>query len=46
MVVNPVQVWPYVFHGWFLFGVFLLAALTGFGLEYTTDRKSKDVTRL
>ncbi|KZX47698.1 Na+/H+ antiporter NhaC family protein [Haloarcula sp. K1] len=46
MVVNPVQVWPYVFHGWFLFGVFLLSALTGFGLEYTTDRKSKDVTRL
>jgi len=46
MVVNPVQVWPYVFHGWFLFGVFLLCALTGFGLEYTTDRKSKDVTRL
>ncbi|GGK61046.1 Na+/H+ antiporter NhaC family protein [Haloarcula sebkhae] len=46
MVVQPVQVWPYVFHGWFLFGVFLLSALTGFGLEYTTDRKSKDVTRL
>jgi Na+/H+ antiporter NhaC len=46
MVVNPVQVWPYVFHGWFLFGVFLLAALTGFGLEYTTDRRSEEVTRL
>ncbi|WP_435194964.1 Na+/H+ antiporter NhaC family protein [Natronomonas sp. EA1] len=46
LVVNPVQVWPYVFHGWFLFGVFLFAAVTGFGLEYVSDRESKEVSRV
>ena len=46
MIVNPVEVWPFVFHGWFLFGVFLLSALTGFGLEYTTDRRSGEVSRV
>ncbi|WP_440008623.1 Na+/H+ antiporter NhaC family protein [Halomicrococcus sp. SG-WS-1] len=46
MVVSPVQVWPFVFHGWFLFGVFVVAALTGFGLEYTSDRRSEEVARV
>lgn len=46
MVVNPIDVWPFVFHGWLLFAVFLVAALTGFGLEYVSDRKSTEVTRV
>ncbi|UPV99368.1 Na+/H+ antiporter NhaC family protein [Halorussus gelatinilyticus] len=45
-VVNPAEVWPFVFHGWFLFGVFVVSALTGFGLEYTTDRESEEVARV
>jgi len=46
MVVNPAQVWPFVFHGWFLFGVFLFSALTGFGLEYVSDRRAEEVARV
>lgn len=46
MVVNPIQVWPFVFHGWFLFFVFIAAALSGYGLEYVSDRQSSEVTRL
>ncbi len=46
MIVNPIDVWPFVFHGWLLLFVFLGAAWTGFGREYTTDRTSKEVTRL
>nr|WP_239524372.1 Na+/H+ antiporter NhaC family protein [Halogeometricum borinquense] len=46
MVVNPVSVVPYVFHGWFLFAVFVLSAITGFGLEYTHDRSSSEVSRV
>ncbi|WP_227133377.1 Na+/H+ antiporter NhaC family protein [Halorubellus salinus] len=46
MVVNPADVFPYVFHGWLLVGVFLLSALTGFGLEYTTDREAEEVARV
>jgi Na+/H+ antiporter NhaC len=45
MVVNPVEVVPYVFHGWFLVIVFLLAAITGFGREYIPDRTSEEVSR-
>jgi Na+/H+ antiporter NhaC len=41
MVVEPIQAWPWVFHGWLLVAVFLFAAWTGFGREYTTDRVSK-----
>jgi Na+/H+ antiporter NhaC len=41
MVVAPIQAWPWVFHGWLLVAVFLFAAWTGFGREYTTDRISK-----
>lgn len=37
-VVNPADVWLWVFHGWFLVIVFIVAAITGFGREYTTDR--------
>ncbi|WP_174614327.1 Na+/H+ antiporter NhaC family protein [Virgibacillus ihumii] len=33
-VVEPTAVWPFVFHGWFLFIVMLIAALTGWGLRY------------
>ncbi|WP_137283365.1 Na+/H+ antiporter NhaC family protein [Halorussus salinisoli] len=46
MLVNPAEVWPFVFHGWFLFAVFIISALTGFGLEYTTDRESEEVARV
>lgn len=46
MVVNPAEVVPFVFHGWVLVAVFLLAALTGFGLEYTSDRGSEEVARV
>ena len=41
MVVEPIQAWPWVFHGWLLVAVFLVSAWTGFGREYTTDRVSK-----
>ncbi|WP_135825629.1 Na+/H+ antiporter NhaC family protein [Halorussus ruber] len=46
MLVNPAEVWPFVFHGWLLFAVFIISALTGFGLEYTTDRESEEVARV
>ncbi|MFA1610737.1 Na+/H+ antiporter NhaC family protein [Halobellus rubicundus] len=46
MVVNPADVVPFVFHGWVLVAVFLLAALTGFGLEYTSDREAEEVARV
>jgi len=39
MLVNPVDVWPFVFQGWFLLLIFLFAAWTGFGREYVTDRR-------
>ena len=44
-VVNPIEVVPFVFHGWLLVSVFVLAALTGFGLEYISDRESEEVAR-
>ncbi|MFD1645023.1 Na+/H+ antiporter NhaC family protein [Haloarchaeobius litoreus] len=46
MVVNPVTVWPYVFHGWFLVAVFVFAAWTGYGREYVHDRQSAEVERV
>ncbi|MFC4356392.1 Na+/H+ antiporter NhaC family protein [Halobium salinum] len=46
MVVNPASVWPYVFHGWFLVAVFIVAAYTGFGREYVPDRASEEVSRV
>jgi Na+/H+ antiporter NhaC len=46
MLVNPAAVWPCVFHGWFLVGVFVVAALTGYGLEYVPDRESEEVARV
>ncbi|AKH97231.1 Na+/H+ antiporter NhaC family protein [Halanaeroarchaeum sulfurireducens] len=46
MMVRPATVVPFVFHGWFLVGVFLFAALTGFGREYITDRTSGEVARV
>jgi Na+/H+ antiporter NhaC len=46
MIVNPVEVWPFVFHGWLLVGVFVVAAITGFGREYTTDRRVEEVARV
>ncbi|EMA46277.1 Na+/H+ antiporter NhaC family protein [Halococcus saccharolyticus] len=46
MVVNPIDVWPFVFHGWLLFFVFIASALTGFGLEYVADRESSEVARV
>jgi Na+/H+ antiporter NhaC len=45
MVVNPVEVVPFVFHGWLLVTVFVVAALSGFGLEYISDRESEEVAR-
>lgn len=46
MIVNPVEVFPYVFHGWLLVAVFVLAAITGFGREYVIDRESEEVARV
>ena len=46
MVVNPADVFLYVFHGWLLVAVFLIAAVTGFGREYVHDRESEEVARL
>jgi len=46
MLANPAAVWPYVFHGWFLVAVFLIAAWTGYGLEYVPDRQSEEVARV
>jgi Na+/H+ antiporter NhaC len=46
MVVNPADVVPFVFHGWLLVAVFLVAAFTGFGREYINDRPSAEVARV
>ncbi|WP_247003356.1 Na+/H+ antiporter NhaC family protein [Halosolutus gelatinilyticus] len=46
MVVNPIEVVPFVFHGWLLVAVFVLAAITGFGREYLIDRESEEVARV
>jgi len=40
MLVNPVDVFPFVFHGWLLVILFVFAAWTGFGREYVCDRKA------
>lgn len=45
-IVNPAEVWPFVFHGWLLVAVFVVAAPTGFGREYTTDRHTREVARV
>lgn len=45
MLVSPGAVCPFVFHGWLLVGVFLAAALTGYGREYIADRTSQEVAR-
>ncbi|WP_254530652.1 Na+/H+ antiporter NhaC family protein [Natrinema gelatinilyticum] len=46
MVVTPIDVVPFVFQGWLLVAVFVLAALTGFGREYVIDRESEEVARI
>jgi Na+/H+ antiporter NhaC len=46
MVVSPVAAWPWVFHGWLLVFIFLFAAITGFGREYTSDRISKGASTI
>ncbi|MFB6093466.1 MAG: Na+/H+ antiporter NhaC family protein [Halanaeroarchaeum sp.] len=46
MLVQPASVVPFVFHGWFLVAVFLFAAITGFGREYVSDRRSEGVRRV
>lgn len=46
LLVNPVEVVPFVFHGWLLVLVFVLAAITGFGREYLIDRESEEVARV
>ncbi|MFC6904172.1 Na+/H+ antiporter NhaC family protein [Halalkalicoccus tibetensis] len=46
MIVNPIEVVPFVFHGWLLVLVFVLAAITGFGREYLIDRESEEVARI
>lgn len=45
-VVQPIEVFPYVFHGWLLVAVFIIAAMTGFGREYTSDRVSNTASRV
>lgn len=39
--VPPTEVWSYVLHGWFLAGIMLVAALTGFGRTYEADDGSE-----
>lgn len=46
MLVTPIDVVPFVFQGWLLVGVFVVAAITGFGREYLIDRESEEVARL
>ncbi|AFZ71277.1 Na+/H+ antiporter NhaC family protein [Natronobacterium gregoryi] len=46
MIVNPIEVVPYVFQGWLLVAVFVVAAITGFGREYVIDRESDEVARI
>ncbi|WP_281272961.1 Na+/H+ antiporter NhaC family protein, partial [Halalkalicoccus subterraneus] len=46
LLVNPIEVVPFVFHGWLLVAVFVLAAITGFGREYLIDRESSEVARV
>jgi len=35
--ISHTQVWPFVFHGWFLVFVMLIAAITGLGRRYEVD---------
>lgn len=37
-VVGPTEVFPYVFQGWFLLVVMLIAALTGWGLRFSGNQ--------
>ncbi|NKE38047.1 Na+/H+ antiporter NhaC family protein [Natronococcus sp. JC468] len=46
MLVTPIDVVPFVFQGWLLVAVFVIAALTGFGREYIIDRESEEVARV
>ncbi|RZV10336.1 transporter (NhaC family) [Natrinema hispanicum] len=46
MLVTPIDVVPFVFQGWLLVAVFVVAALTGFGREYIIDRQSEEVARV
>ncbi|SEV85500.1 Na+/H+ antiporter NhaC family protein [Natrinema salifodinae] len=46
MLVTPIDVVPFVFQGWLLVAVFVIAALTGFGREYVIDRESEEVARV
>ncbi len=43
-VVAPTEVWPFVFHGWFLAIVMLVAAITGFGRTYEAKDGSQTKT--
>ncbi|MEX2496215.1 MAG: Na+/H+ antiporter NhaC family protein [Woeseia sp.] len=42
--VPPTEVWRYVLHGWFLAGVMLVAAITGFGRTYEAADGSETKT--
>ncbi|RKD95152.1 Na+/H+ antiporter NhaC family protein [Halopiger aswanensis] len=46
MLVTPIDVVPFVFQGWLLVAVFIIAAVTGFGREYVIDRESEEVARV
>ncbi|WP_049890100.1 Na+/H+ antiporter NhaC family protein [Natronorubrum sulfidifaciens] len=46
MLVTPIDVVPFVFQGWLLVAVFVVAAITGFGREYITDRETEEVARI
>ncbi|SDI35502.1 transporter, NhaC family [Alteribacillus persepolensis] len=41
-VVSPTEVFPFVFHGWFLALIMLIAALTGWGLRYEGKKTKQD----
>lgn len=38
-IVSPTEVWPYVFHGWFLVVIMYVAAFTGFGRKVKESGK-------
>lgn len=39
-VISPVEVWPFVFHGWFLVVIMFGAAATGIGREFEKNKNS------
>lgn len=41
-VINPAEVWPYVFHGWLLVAVMYFSAITGWGRRFEDPETVKE----